>query len=276
MNIILSPHFDDAVLSLGGFLAQEGKDTLVATFFAGTPQTPLVRRFDTKCGFADSTEAMLKRAEENKKSLNFFGVTDDRIRNYAHLDSQYRLLKKSAPTLPESELETSVQQEIVSLIREFSANPLKLFIPGLEMGKVNLDHLIVKRAALAAIGKLPHHATEFFFYQDLPYAANIMERAYPHTFWNFITRNKANRWDYSLLERSITNESLTVSPNVIALEPADMKKKLAGINLYTSQVNNLDKQLLKKLEKFSAAQAQSLSLYAPYCEVVYKLIQETL
>jgi LmbE family N-acetylglucosaminyl deacetylase len=272
MNIILSPHFDDAVLSLGGLLAKEGTDSLVVTVFAGTPQEPLVRVFDTKCGFADSTEAVRERTKEDRNSLRSFGVSDDHIRTYTHLESQYRHTIKG-DRAPEPELESSITQEIVSLTREFAGQPLKIYIPGLEAGKVNVDHLVVKRAALAAVRNISSpHTVEYFFYQDLPYAADTMERAYPSfTVRSLLGRRNRNLWDYSMLERSVTQGSLPVSRNVIPLERVDMDKKLAGVSLYTSQVNSLGKRLLERLERFSAAQARSLMLNPPYCEVVYRL-----
>jgi LmbE family N-acetylglucosaminyl deacetylase len=265
MNIILSPHFDDAALSLGGLLAQEGKNTLVATFFAGTPPEPLVRKWDVTCGFANSTQAVSERTAEDKKSLNFFGVSDNRIRNYAHLDSQYRLTE-GAPPPQEWELDASIAQEITALLQAFADEPLKIFVPGFG---IHVDHAVVKRTALAAKALASNKNIEFFFYQDLPYALKILEKERPRTVWNFLTHKNPKHWDYSLLENKVAQGAFTVSPHIIPLTQAEMKKKLAGLEFYTSQVANLDTDLLKRLERFSAAQARFLSLPAPYCEVVY-------
>src|SRR3989344_592511 len=242
MNIILSPHFDDATLSLGGLLAREGSDTLVATFFGGTPPTPLIRPWDVKCGFADSDAAMRARTEENKKSLYMFGVADERIRNYAHLDAEYRF-ERGEPRIPEPELETSLRGDITALLREFTSGPLKVFMPGLEL---HTDHALVKSAALTAFRTLPPNSDfEFFFYQDLPYALKI---------------------PYQSLEDEVTKGSFAVSVHPIPLTRAEMEKKVAGAALYASQVHE---HLLEKLEQFAAAPSRSLSLSAPYCEVAY-------
>jgi LmbE family N-acetylglucosaminyl deacetylase len=268
MNIILSPHFDDAVLSLGGLLAREGSDTVVATFFAGTPSTPLIRKWDTTCGFTDSTHAMRERTLEDKRSLNFFGINGERIRNYMHLDAQYRLTK-GTPLPPESELRSSVEIEIVSLLQEFHTEHLKIFIPGFG---IHTDHAVVKDAALAAIKRAcADTSIEVFLYQDLPYALKILETEYPRTLWNFFTHTNMKKWNYALLQNKVTNGVFAVSQKIIPLSAADMEKKLTGVNLYTSQVAHLNENLLEKLKRFSAAQARFFMTDSPYCEVVYTL-----
>lgn len=251
MNIILSPHFDDAVLSLGGLLAREGRDTLVATFFAGTPAVPLVRAWDKKCWFADSTQAMRERTEENRKSLRFFGLSDDRIRNYEHLDVQYRFASGN-PETPEPELEDMVKKEINSLLQEFTSDSVKVFMPGFA---VHPDHALMKNAALVVARE---STVPFFLYQDLPYA------------WQILEMERKPR-EYSLLERSVTRGMFAVTPHAIPLTEADMEKKLAGVALYASQIPHLGTQFLEKLERLSATQARSLSLPDPYCEVTYAL-----
>jgi LmbE family N-acetylglucosaminyl deacetylase len=275
MNIILSPHFDDAVLSLGGLLAKEGGDSLIATFFAGTPLKPLVRPFDVRCGFTDSTQAMLERAAENMRSLHSLEVTDNRIRNYTHLNSDYRHERKGDRT-PEPALEASISEEILSLSHEFSTTRVKVFVPGLESGKVHVDHLLVKRAAInAMLAVEPQTSLEWFFYQDLPYAADTMDRAYPNTIRNLFSRKKRSEWDYSLLEKNVAQDSFSVIPTAIPLEERDMQKKLHGISLYSSQVDHLGKHLLKRIERFARAQAESRSLHSPYCEVTYAFVLNT-
>lgn len=268
MNIILSPHFDDAVLSLGGLLAKEGANTLVATFFAGTPPEPLVRPWDLSSGFTDSNEAMRERTNEDRRALNFLGVTDDHIRAYSHLDVQYRSPKGNT-TVSESELYSSIRQEIGSLIKEFGPTPLKIFAPGLERGKIHPDHVMLKRAALGAARSFPAGITEFLFFQDLPYAMTVMDSAYPRSIGNLFMRKRPEMRDYSLLEQNVSNGSLALMPVTILLENADMKKKLAAAAFYASQIVPLGGNLLRRIERFSAGQARALSLSSPYCEVAY-------
>jgi LmbE family N-acetylglucosaminyl deacetylase len=271
MNIVLSPHFDDAVLSLGGLLAREASDTLVATFFAGTPPAPLAHRWwDTACGFTDSTEAIRERTAENVRSLRSFGLSDSRIRNYPHLDAQYRFADgKGAAEAPEPELEASIKEEIGSLIREHADGPIKVLAPGFEG---HTDHAVMKRAALSAARAVTRgHAVEFFFYQDLPYALSTLRKRTRRTIREFLARGSTREPDYSALEQAITGGAFSVEPHIIPLAAADMEKKLAGIRIYASQVDQLHKQLLESIAAFAAGEARFFSAETPYCEVAYRL-----
>lgn len=85
MNIVtISPHLDDAVLSLGQFLAGVAR-SVVVTVFAGIPEHGL-SEYDRSCGFTSSSEAMrARRAEDISacRSLNAEAVHLD------FLDQQY-------------------------------------------------------------------------------------------------------------------------------------------------------------------------------------------
>ena len=50
-TVVLSPHLDDAVLSVGRFLAAS-PGTVVITVFAGIPGGLGLTRYDRSCGFA--------------------------------------------------------------------------------------------------------------------------------------------------------------------------------------------------------------------------------
>lgn len=62
--LLVSPHFDDAILSCWS-LVQRGIVTEVLTVFTGAPAIPVEVVWDRRCGFADSTAAMLARAAED-------------------------------------------------------------------------------------------------------------------------------------------------------------------------------------------------------------------
>jgi LmbE family N-acetylglucosaminyl deacetylase len=267
MNIILSPHFDDAVLSLGGLLAREGDDTLVATFFAGIPSKPLVRPWDTACGFTDSTEAMRARTAEDRDALHVFGISDDRVRNYRHLDSWYRFSdKRSAVEASEPELKDAIKTEIDALISECPVAP-KVFVPGFE---IHVDHKLVKQAAVELASTPSYDKAEFFFYQDLPSVyVKILAKKRSGIFRNLLRRTGNEQWDYSLLDQKAAAWHMPGSPLVIPLSQTDMEKKLAGISCYRSQVDHLGTDLLAKVKRFAAEQARFRSANAPFCEVVY-------
>ena len=85
--IILSPHFDDGVLSLGGLMAKREHELLVATFFTQRPTIVLHTEWDRISGFSDSDEAIFARTNENENSLLPFEAI---IKNYNYPDLQYR------------------------------------------------------------------------------------------------------------------------------------------------------------------------------------------
>ncbi len=67
--LLFSPHFDDAVLSAGQFLAGR-PNADVCTVFAGYPKsTTVVTDYDRKCGFDTSFNAMIARLDEDDTAL---------------------------------------------------------------------------------------------------------------------------------------------------------------------------------------------------------------
>lgn len=67
--LVISPHLDDAALSVGQLLAGHPGSTVV-TVFAGEPAPGLVSDFDASCGFRDSRQAMAHRRREDLAALN--------------------------------------------------------------------------------------------------------------------------------------------------------------------------------------------------------------
>lgn len=267
MNIILSPHFDDAVLSLGGLLAQEGHDTLVATFFAGTPATPLITRWDAKCGFANSTEAMRARGEENARSLSTFGVHTTNIRNYSYLEKEYRSALDISSV---GDIQKEIERDILALMHEFSGSSIAIFMPGFES---HADHQLVKKAALSAAAVVsPQQSSAFFLYQDIPYAFTWLEKERARFLWNFFTRKNPNTWNYSSLEQAITHGHFPVRVNVRPLNADQMQKKIEGIACYASQVSRLGENLLTTVQQFASSQSRFHALHSPYAEVTYEVL----
>src|SRR5262249_5815752 len=125
-SIILSPHFDDAVLSLGGLLAAQAGRVIVATLFAGVPPRPVRGLWDLCCGFRDSDQAMQVRTRENQNSLLACGIPSTDIRNYAYLDYQYRRASAMCADLSQ-DLQQMIRHDIGALVEECSGTPVKLF-----------------------------------------------------------------------------------------------------------------------------------------------------
>jgi hypothetical protein len=85
--LVLSPHFDDGVLSLGGLLASYPERATAVSFFTTHAGEPLKTRWDRISGFADSREATERRNVENEAALQSLGVAGQ---NFTYEDAQYR------------------------------------------------------------------------------------------------------------------------------------------------------------------------------------------
>lgn len=85
--LLISPHFDDAVLSAGQFMADR-PDCEVATVFAGLPLTPdnVHTDYDKKCGFDNARNAIGTRMRENEAATALLEAT---ALNIDFPDSQY-------------------------------------------------------------------------------------------------------------------------------------------------------------------------------------------
>ena len=265
-SIILSPHFDDAVLSLGGLVAAEADRVIVATLFAGTPPKPVRGVWDLCCGFRNSDQAMQLRTQENENSLLACGIPSADIRNYCYLDYQYRRAG-AMPAGSSQNLEQMMQCDIGALLEECSGAPVKLFAPGLEL---HPDHALVKQAALALRNAGSGNDVDYFLYQDLPYSFAVL---------------RGGKRSLETLEAEISQGTPPLQREVVALSPEHLYTKLEAVKHHASQMRALEigtklktaklsllgKDLLEILRQYAAMQAQSVGLPEGYCEIVYRV-----
>ena len=85
-TVILSPHFDDAVLSCWHVLASAG-EVLVVNVFAGEPPAGTLGWWDQLAGASDSAAVVRTRVEEDRRAL---ARTGHATVNLPFLDGQYR------------------------------------------------------------------------------------------------------------------------------------------------------------------------------------------
>lgn len=250
LHILLSPHFDDAVLSLGGLLAKEGSFSTVVTFFAGKPAITQITPWDLASGFLNSNQAHVARVKENDRALKLLGVPENQIVNLGHLDQQYRadLLGRS----DDKELSKLLLADLLSLLEPYGDQELNIYAPGLEMHR---DHFLIKHVLLEAIPYLKGKQVQFFLYQDLPYAYTIPEEK---------------------LQVEAITDIVTTELVPILLSREQMAKKIEGINLYESQIAPLElfkgSNLPSRVMDFSSRQARQFGADTEYCEVLYKIV----
>jgi len=146
--VILSPHFDDAVLSCWHVLASSS-DVRVVNVFGGEPPRGTLGWWDRLAGATDSGAAVRMRVEEDSQALALAGCT---AVNLPFLDSQYR-----RPDYHSS--------EIVEALRGVLVAGAVLYTPA-SLGDHHRDHTAVRAAAMA----LHAEGAEVRLYADLPHA----------------------------------------------------------------------------------------------------------
>lgn len=162
---VISPHLDDAVLSLGQYLAACDEARIV-TVFAGVPEDEeLLTEYDKSCGFVSSVDAMKARRSEDRKACAALGAEavhlDYLDRQYGHND----------------------EQELTQGL--FSLGGISTFAP---LGIGHPDHEQVARCCLKAFP-----AMELLLYEELPY--RVLR---PEEVWAALDRVKAQGFNVEL------------------------------------------------------------------------------
>lgn len=148
--LVLSPHFDDAVLDCWDVLAGEG-DVRVANVFAGQPRTGTLAAWDEITGARDSAERVRERIAEDARALARAGRG---AVNLAFLDAQYRA---GGPGPSLDRLDRSLLARV--------GRASRVYAPAGIGG--HADHLLVRRyGRMLARGGIP-----VSLYADLPYCA---------------------------------------------------------------------------------------------------------
>jgi LmbE family N-acetylglucosaminyl deacetylase len=218
--LVLSPHLDDAALSLGGTIGRlcaSGEAVRILTVFAGDePQpapTPLGAGMLRGWGFPPG-EAMAGRRQEDHEACSALGAGHPV--HLSHLEAIHRCdPRTSAPLYPAVPAlfgePAAVEGELVAAI----ARQLR---EGVSAGGVvaplavggHVDHRILRAAAEAAFGP------NLSYYEDYPYARAGGEAVEP-------ALGGFTGWRHTL----------------VPLAEMDLERKIAAIAAYRSQVPHL-------------------------------------
>ena len=181
--LAISPHLNDAVLSIGAGLAQAARDgakVTVYTVFAGTappPYSAAAERMHAVWGFSPNEDAARHRRKEDIAALGHLGVAH---RHGRFLDSIYRRLPDGQwlathvaggpklaiderPPDGDRELVAEIEDEITSIIDEFEPTLLVTCAAILD----HPDNQVARDAALFAAREKNIPAR---LWEDLPYA----------------------------------------------------------------------------------------------------------
>jgi LmbE family N-acetylglucosaminyl deacetylase len=214
-HLVLSPHLDDAALSIGGTIARftsAGEPTLVLTITAGSPPPGAI-----PSAFAASlhrawglgaAEVVALRRREDEAAMTLLGASALRL---DLLDAIYRLpgsYDSEAALTGEPAAHDRLEIELAAqLARILAASPGALVLAPLAVG-VHVDHRLVHRAAI----DLARRGHDVAFYEDFPYASKPAAVE---------------------LRRAAIGGDL--QPTTLAIE-ATIDRKIAAILAYTSQI----------------------------------------
>lgn len=152
-TLVVSPHFDDAVLSLGQWLTLN-PGTYVATVCTAIPHTdvPIVTNYDTRSGFRDATHAVTSRRVEDRRALATVGAIPIEL---GFVDGAYQ---QNRPVQFAAQVAAVLRRAVEKI------KPIDLVIG--PVGLVHPDH----RATAAAVLRFARTSqAAFMFYEELPY-----------------------------------------------------------------------------------------------------------
>ncbi|MFI9721898.1 PIG-L family deacetylase [Streptomyces sp. NPDC052396] len=151
--VVISPHFDDAALSLGGYLGRLDRPKSVVTVHGGPPADhAAASAWDAACGFVSGAEAHAARLAEDARSCALLGA------------EQIALPHPDGPYAPGARL---------TALAEFLAEldpAAEVLVP---MGTDQRDHQAVRDQALAALAAAGRRLP--LVYADLPYSGAVAE-----------------------------------------------------------------------------------------------------
>jgi len=249
VHLIVSPHFDDVVLSLGGFLTSSlNKQIHIITIFGGRPKIPVSSKWDGKCGFKNSDEAILERRKEEKKALSFLNIFNFSYLNYFERQHRDKIKEKY---YSDEELVSKIKLDLTSFLSKNKKEKYSIYVPAVSK---HLDHKIITEVGLSLVKGNEDYS--LFFYQDMPYTANL------------ISENNDN----FLLPQKQLEETFNVRVNMLYVKVSkkENKKKQKAIKLYRSQYFKL-KPHLRRANKVIRKQLKFFGIQEKASEIIYSL-----
>jgi hypothetical protein len=213
ITVVVSPHFDDAVLSCWHVLENEA-DVLVVNVFGGVPEPGVPGWWDRLTGAADSPDRIRQRRREDEQALALAGASSVTLEL---LDEQYRRNgRRPAPA-----------DALAEHVRDAAA----VYAPaGFFLGA---DHPLVREAALEL-------RPDARIYADHPHAG----------IWglpSWVTGDAADgsldvdaAWRQAMDDAGIDLGSL--DPEVHALDDESFARKLEAVRCYGTQVEALERE----------------------------------
>ena len=227
-HIYLSPHFDDAALSCGGTIHQQGEAgqaVLVVTICAARPRralSPLAQKIHAAMGGAD--DLVGTRRQEDREAVNRLGADlvwlDFPDGLYRGVAEAWYYLSISALFGPIHPGDVALAEAIASAIEEHApGGPRTTLYAPLAVGR-HVDHQLAHRAAWA----LRAQGWRVVFYEDYPYA----DPAYRLPF------DEKNIATLGATLAGLAKARLT--PRLVRLSEDDLQARIDSVRAYRSQV----------------------------------------
>lgn len=149
--LLISPHFDDAVLSAGQFLSGRPNADVI-TVFGGTPEVETSTPYDLKCGFKRADDAIAVRKNEDNEALALLRANPI---HFDFLDDQY--------------IDGRTQEEIDeiynAIVKQINNNNYEFILAPLGLG--HPDHVLLANCVYK-IKAFEHLQMPVYFWEDLP------------------------------------------------------------------------------------------------------------
>jgi LmbE family N-acetylglucosaminyl deacetylase len=212
--LILSPHFDDAVLSLWHVLEGPG-EVEVVNVFTGAPANGRPGWWDRLTGATDSGQRLRERGAEDRAALAAAGRTG---RGLGLLDHQHR--------------DAALDPAALARALDQAAAGARLLAPAALSG--HADHRAVRDAALA----LRREDREVTLYADLPHAISY---GWPHSVTGAAPEPNLDpiaQWEQELASAGLSLAALRL--DVRRLDDSAHERKLAAVRCYGTQLPALE------------------------------------
>jgi|SRR5829696_4453282 len=209
-TVVLSPHFDDAVLSCWHVL--EPGEATVVTVFGGVPEPGVLGWWDRLTGAVDSAARMEERRREDAAALSLAGAQSLAL---DLLDQQYRS-NGSVPALAPALEEATRDAEVVYA-------PVGLF--------VSFDHELVRTAAVGL-------DRELRLYADHPHIGVWGLPGWVTGAESDPVLDVDGAWRGAMCDARLDPESLTA--HVHPLDDATFERKLEAVRAYATQIPALE------------------------------------
>lgn len=242
---VVSPHLDDAALSLGATIARAtaaGAEVVVVTVLAGDPaSSDPAGRWDARCGFASAADAAVRRRREDAQACELLGA---RPLWLPFADEQY------APPDP-----VAVADALAVAVADAEA----VLVPGWPL--THDDHAWLTRLASA---HLDHE--RLGFYLEQPYGVNeALGRGYSHR--PLVAAAATARRTAAGRRPEAVPFPATGAARAIHVRPtaAESRLKRRALECYASQLRGLGRHVLTRIRVHEVVAGGEALALAPGC-----------